>query len=557
MENKIQELGRPPNFVADTPNVTTEKLDMFTIVTPEHVEGIIKQVPPKSCESDPIPMNLLRNILPSVLNIITDIINGSLQQGVFPDAFKESLVKPLLKKENLDLVYKNYRPVSNLQFISKLVERVAAEQLVDHVNRNNLMEVNQSAYREFHSTETALVKVREDILKAIDNKEIMCLVLLDLSAAFDVIDHHKLLARMELRFGLSGTVLNWIKSYITGRSQKVVIGDLNSNGAESGSTKLDQGVPQGSVLGPICFTWYTCPLGDICRSHGIYAHFYADDSQIYMTFKPSRSGDKDTVVSRLEACIEDIRDWMTQNLLKLNEDKTEFIVFGTRQQLEKVDTIAVKIGTETITPTDMVHNLGYFMDKHLKNSQHINKIASTAYLQLKDILRIRPSLNTKTAQVIVQALVLSKIDYCNILLNGSPEYQIDKVQHIQNMACRVVCQLRKFDHITLPMSHLHWLKVRERIKYKTALLMFKCINNQAPNYLMDIIPRRQDSRTLRSSTSNYIPLKFTRNSQVGKSAFACIGPRVWNNLPSAITNIGDINMFKKELKTYLYRVSYG
>ena len=195
-----------------------------------------------------------------------------------------------------------------MQFISKLVERVAAEQLVDHVNRNNLMEVNQSAYRELHSTETALVKVREDILKAID-KEIMCLVLLDLSAAFDVIDHQKLLARMELRFGLSGTVLKWIKSYITGRSQKVVIGDLNSNGAESGSTKLDQGVPQGTVLGPICFTWYTCPLGDICRSHGIYAHFYADDSQIYMTFKPSRSGDKDTVISKLEACIEDIREW--------------------------------------------------------------------------------------------------------------------------------------------------------------------------------------------------------------------------------------------------------
>ena len=324
----------------------------------------------------------------------------------------------------------------------------------------------------------------------------MCLVLLDLSAAFDVIDHHKLLARMELRFGLSGTVLKWIKSYITGRSQKVVIGDLNSNGAESGSTKLDQRVPQGSVLGPICFTWYTCPLGDICRSHGIYAHFYADDSQIYMTFKPSRSGDKDTVISKLEACIEDIRDWMTHNLLKLNEDKTEFIVFGTRQQLEKVDTIAVKIGTETITPTDMVRNLGYFMDKHLKNSQHINKIASTAYLQLKDILRIRPSLNTKTAQVIVQALVLSKIDYCNVLLNGSPEYQIDKVQCIQNMACRVVCQLRKFDHITLPISQLHWLKVRERIKYKTALFMFKCINNQAPQYLMDIIPRKQHCRTL-------------------------------------------------------------
>ena len=161
------------------------------------------------------------------------------------------------------------------------------------------------------------------------------------------------------------------------------------------------------------------------------------------------------------------------------------------------------------------------------------------------------------AQIIVQALVSSKIDYCNVLLNGSPEYQLDKVQCIQNMACRVVCQLRKFDHITLPMSHLHWLKVQERIKYKTALFMLKCINNQAPEYLIDIIPRKQESRTLRSSTSNYIPPKFTRNSQVSNSAFTCIGPRIWNSLPSAITNISDINMFKKELKIHLYGVSYG
>ena len=135
------------------------------------------------------------------------------------------------------------------------------------------MEVNQSAYREFHSTETALVKVREDILKAIDNKEILCSVLLDLSAAFDVIDHHKLVARMEWRFGLSGAVLNWIKSYITGRSQKVVIGDLNSNGAESGSTKLDQRVPQGQFL-------------DQSASPGIHVHWVtsADPMEFMHTF---------------------------------------------------------------------------------------------------------------------------------------------------------------------------------------------------------------------------------------------------------------------------------
>ena len=165
--------------------------------------------------------------------------------------------------------------------------------------------------------ETALLKVKYDILKAIDNQEIACLILLDLSAAFNTISKTGLLSRLEKRFGISGTCLNWIESYLTNRTQKVCVGSCTST-----PVTLLFGVPQGSVLGPILFTLYTCPLGQICARHGIIYHLYADDMQVYLSFKPHVAGSMENCISQLEACIAEVKEWMTLNLLKLNNDKT-------------------------------------------------------------------------------------------------------------------------------------------------------------------------------------------------------------------------------------------
>ena len=155
-------------------------------------------------------------------------------------------MRPLLEKINLDLIEKNYRPVSNLQFIGKLIERAVNNQLNEHITSNNLMEPMQSAYRAGHSTQTALIKVKADLLNAIDNKEVVCLVLLDLPVAFDTVDHQILLERLMKMFGFTGLVINWITSYLSGRFQKAVVGD-----AKSSSVPLSCRVPQGSILGPI------------------------------------------------------------------------------------------------------------------------------------------------------------------------------------------------------------------------------------------------------------------------------------------------------------------
>ena len=198
------------------------------MLSEDEVSAIVRKSPTESCEDVPIPTALLREIFPDIKPLLIAVVNKSLQTGIFLDDLKETLVKPWLKKINLDLTEKNYRPVLNLQLVGKLIERAVTDQLNAHITKNSLMEPVQSAYRASHSTETALVKVKADLLNAINNKEVVCLVLLDLSVTFDTVNHQILLERLEKRFGFTELVINWIRSYLTGRTWKDMVGDVKS-----------------------------------------------------------------------------------------------------------------------------------------------------------------------------------------------------------------------------------------------------------------------------------------------------------------------------------------
>ena len=233
---------------------------------------------------------------------------------------------PLIKKIILDAeILKNYRPVSNPSFLSKLFERIVCVQLVNHLDKNGLYEVFQSAYRQLHSTETALLRVQNDILQAVDSRGGAILVLLVLSAAFDTIDHEKLIRTLDAYCGIKGDHLKWFLSYLKGRVQSVQIESTFSQ-----EQNLLLGVPQGSVLGSVLFTIYTTPLGRIIQRDGLTYHLYADDTQLYMAFKPSDVTSKCETISRIEACVADIRIWINDNFLKLNDDKTELLIITTR-----------------------------------------------------------------------------------------------------------------------------------------------------------------------------------------------------------------------------------
>ena len=240
-----------------------------------------------------------------------------------------------------------------------------------------------------------------------DNQRVVCLILLDLSAAFDTVNHQLLLNRLKYRFGFGEVILDWIRSYLMDRKERVVIGDVQSDVVE-----LSQGVPQGSVLGPILFSLYTSPLGDICRHHNVNFHAFADDQQSYFSFQPTQN-EVDAGISQLQECINDIRTWMRTNLLKLNDEKTEVMLIGTRQQLTKLPEVTVKIGNESIKPADTVRNLGIYWNKTMTTTTHIKRLSGQLFNTLQAINKIRHLLDNDTTKIVMQALIISKVDYCN------------------------------------------------------------------------------------------------------------------------------------------------
>ena len=245
---------------------------------------------------DPIPTNLLYVILPVLVPIISHLVNTALCSGIFPSKLKSAIVVPLLKKRGLDVeVLKNYRPVSNLPFISKVIERVVASRILDHMKQNNLLDPMQSACRAGHSTETALLRVHSDIVSAIDKGKGVFLILLDLSAAFDTVDHKILLSFLKDHVGLDGPVLRLFETYLSNRTQCVSV-----KGVRSELSELAFGVPQGFVLGPIAFCIYKVPLGAILRHYDILYHIYADYTQLYCSFALDSP---DEVLFKISTCI--------------------------------------------------------------------------------------------------------------------------------------------------------------------------------------------------------------------------------------------------------------
>ena len=535
-------------------NNPTCSMDTFRELTVVEVEKIIKSFSNATCNLDAIPTKLLKQCTPVITPWITDIVNESLQTSIFPSCWKQAVVKPLIKKAGLEPEFKNYRPVSNLNMISKVLEKCAIRQILDYVELNQLIPKYQSSYRRFHSTETSLIRYVNDLLLNMENQKVTMVVMLDLSAAFDTVDHAIISDILEKDFGMLAPVRNWILSYLSGREQFVKI-----NGENSKTNKLECGLPQGSCLGPVGWLLYASKLFDIVKPHKVDASAYADDSKLALSFTCRSVIHQENAIREMENCIADVRAWMVSSKLKINDGKTELILFGSRQMLSKCNITSISVGKDIVKVVTSVRDLGVWLDCNLNFNVHVSKCAAKGYKQLYWINQIRPSLSIKSTNTIVHAFVTSSLDYCNATLYGMSKYNMNKMQRIQNCAARIVRRVNKYDHITPILKDLHWLKFEQRIIFKFALQVFKCLNNMAPTYLKELIqPKQVHRQGLRSSECcNKLHVPRTNRKTFADRAFSVAGPRIWNSLPSHITCENVLDSFKRKLKTFLFVQCYS
>ena len=368
----------------------------FAPMSENEVKEIIMSMKSKCHELDALPTSFLKRMIDVCLPSITKIVNVSLETGQFTYQWKVVIVRPLLKKLGMDLIKKNYRPVSNLSFLSKVIEKVMLKQFNQHCNNYGLLLDYQSAYRSNYSCETSLLKLTNDILLNMENKQETALVMMDLSAAFNTIDHKLLLEILHQRYGINDDALKWYDNYLRPRGFKVCVGNSYSK-----ERPLTFSVPQGSCSGAVIFIVYIESLSDIIL-HPIPLAGFADDHSIQDKFKPdsNRSAEKQTI-NRLQGEMLDTKNWMESVRLKLNSDKTEFIYFGTTHQLKKCHIDSIDVNGNLITILESVQYVGAFLDQLLNFKAHMKQKCRTAMSHLMWIRNICKFLTKDTCAMFI------------------------------------------------------------------------------------------------------------------------------------------------------------
>ncbi len=550
------QMSAPKCLAANSP--VTTRLEAFRQLTTDDVRKLISSSPNKSCCLDPIPTVLLKRFIDFFVPPITTILNLSLSSGTFPSTLKHSSISPLLKKPNLDPNDpNNYRPVSNLPFLSKLIERAIFIQFSDHLSSHDLLPDRQSAYRQNYSTETALLNLRDDLLWAADDGNGTAVVLLDLSAAFDTIDHDILLDRLNEHCGLTGPALSWFTFYLRGRTQVVKIGNDSS---QTINTRF--GVPQGSVLGGTLFTIYICQLPSVTAIDGVIIDGFSDDTQARIRLPLEKnstpSSQLNTPLSLLSTWCINCERFYLENRVKLNVDKTVFFLAAPKNKHHLLPDTPLTVGSLEIPPVTKCRNLGVIFDAGLTMEHQVKSAAKSAFYHLRLIARIRRFLDQSATKALVHAFVMSRLDYCNSLFTGLPEKTIMCLQRVQNAAARLILRRDKRDGATPLLKDLKWLPIKHRVIFNAAIFTFRCCLSPplAPIYLSSLLSAYTPARSLRSSNTASLLVPLARSKSYSERSFSFLGPTLLNSLPPTITGLTSLSSFKAKLKTHLLRTAF-
>ena len=529
-----------------------KKLKRFETISMSDLKRIMSRTKNTYCDNDPFPVSDIVNATNKelVYKIYLEIINLSISQSEFPSSEKVAFIKPTYKGKGEINDLNSYRPISNLSYLSKLIETIISEQLWSHVKEIKVIPENQSAYRVNHSTETTLCSIVNDMINMADEGKCGVLIMLDLSAAFDTVVHEYLLRDLE-SIGVTDEALVFLQSYLSNRKTIVEL-----SGHQSNEWPLTKGVPQGSVLGPMLFNIYTVELSNILKKYNVYFKLYADDTQFYFSLTTTQD-----TIDKVNRIMTEVKNWMRKKKLKLNDDKTECMLFGKKSLLANYQQLqTIGIGDVEIETVPEVRNLGVMLDCNLTLKKQILNTVKTCNHHLRNIAFIRKYLSEDSTKILVVNHVISRLDYCNSLYYGLPNVLLRKLQNIQNRAARLVKGLKSRDRITPALIDLHWLPIRARIEFKICLLTYKALNYGEPKYLRDYLFPYVEATSANVSTRNasepHRLFEIGANCMLGGRSFQYAAPRLFNRLPLDVKDTPSLSMFKKKLKTHIFEKCY-
>ena len=493
---------------------------------------------------DGISSQILKDSKQVIAPIMTKIINLGYDTNSFPSSMKEAVIKPLHKKEDTNII-SNYRPISILPCLSKIFEKSAANQLTKYLENQNLISASQHAYRKQHGTKTCLFQIINYVQKLLDDKKLVAIVSLDLSKAFDAINHEMLLAKL-IKLGLSESSLLWIKSYLSGRKQRTRFSNYTSK-----EENVKAGVPQGSILGPLLF---------ICFSNDLYeaienkckAYSYADDSQLILHSKSQTE-----LKRKIEDIIKVSHSWYTSNCMKANQSKTEILIVNTRNiQTERIK-IKVKENDKVkiITPSKTIKILGIMIDENLHWKKQVLYVKKHATNTIRKLHRINHLLPIEVRIQLYLSLVVPHFDYCDIIWGGCTTEDARKLQVTQNFAVRSITGAKKRESASESFRKLRFLNLNQRRKIHEVVFTHKSLLQNHPDEICQMYINQCPTSNTRNSTSAVLNYPQHKTTKYETSPFYR-SISSWNSIPAHICTNTTTKAFKNQFQKHVITTTY-